>query len=58
MTSGGLASKSCMSTSSEVVSFCGDVLGDWMATRFFAERDEAEEVGCLVDGSGRGMLDL
>ena len=49
---GAADSESCIVTSSGVVSFCGDIVGDWMATRFFVECDE-EGVGILwVDGTG------
>ena len=53
---GAEGSESCIVTSSGVVSFCGEIVGDWMATLFLVESDE-EGVGILwVDGIGRGIL--
>ena len=55
---GAEGSESCIVTSSGVVSFCGEIVGDWMATLFLVERDE-EGVGILwVDGIGRGIVNV
>jgi hypothetical protein len=55
---GVVVSVSCIVTSSRFVSFCGDIEGDWMATRFFVERDD-EEAGTLLGGGiGLGIFNL
>ena len=55
---GAVGSESFIVTSSGVLSFCGEIVGDWMAALFLVESDE-EGVGILwVDGIGRDILGM
>lgn len=47
---------SCIGVSSMVVSFCGDMTGDCIATLFFAEDPVGLLEGVLMAGIGFGIL--
>lgn len=49
-------SESCIGTSSRVVSFCGDIMGDWIATHFLVEWDEDGVSIPQLGESGRGIV--